>query len=227
MLASVAGAHTPPPPAPTDQVTAHVAKGAVDLSWSDPEERLRGSIVPAMPRAGEPLKVQLDVGSFQGATFEGPLTITLREAGETQGQTVVVKRGEKGWTAEFVPTESGPHLLDISFRTTRFKVVHAKFDVAAAVVPRLIAWSIFGALTVGLLVFSIRGLVRGERQMTPGRAEPTTPEAPPTPKAVPETPPAAEATPAAAASPAPEAQPAPSPEAQPASTSEAEKPSAA
>jgi hypothetical protein len=170
------------------------------LSWSDYEERLKGSISPSPPRAGQPLRVNVHVGSFEGAPFDGPLTLTLREEGQTSGQTRTVRRGEANWTAEFLPENSGPHQLDISFRTTRLKVLHARVEVAPSPIPRMILWGGLGLLTLGIISLGVRGLLREARPTPP---PPTTEE------------------PIAAASPAPPATPAP-----PESSLESEKKSA-
>jgi hypothetical protein len=160
------------------------------LTWSDTEERLQGSLRPVPPRQGQPLHVSLDVGSFEGAPFEGPLILTLREAGATHGQSLTVKRGEHHWEATFTPESSGPHLLDVSFRTTRTKALHAAFEVGGSPVSRTVGW---GALAVGVLAllgYTVRGLLRTERSEprspSPGTDAPDV--APPQIQAAPEPP---------------------------------------
>ena len=64
-----------------DRIAVQQRNHVLELAWSDTEERLQGAIQPDQPVEGQPFKVLLNVGSFQGAAFEGPLTITLREAG--------------------------------------------------------------------------------------------------------------------------------------------------
>ncbi|HEX8702054.1 MAG TPA: hypothetical protein VF815_24705 [Myxococcaceae bacterium] len=135
----------------------------LELSWSDAEERLKGSLQPDVPRAGEPLKVLLHVGSFEGAEFQGPLTVTLRQAGMVQGETKLVTRGPVNWVTEFTPQEDGPHTLSVSFRTTRHKVLNADFEVAPSLVPRTIIWSLVGLMAVAALAFGIRSLTRPEK----------------------------------------------------------------
>jgi len=159
-------------------VAVEASHGVLELSWSDYEDRLRGSINPAPPRAGQPLRVNVHVGSFQGDLFDGPLTITLREEGLTQGQTQTVRRGEANWTAEFIPERAGPHQLDFSFRTTRLKVLHARVEVAPSPVPRLILWSGLGLLAVVVISLGVRSLLR-EARPTPEPAPDPIPDAPP------------------------------------------------
>ncbi len=179
-----AGAAATPLPAPLDQVTVDPREDLLELSWSDAEERLQGSITPTAPREGEPLKVIVKIGRFEGAPFEGPITFTLREAGATHGQTVTVPRGEHHWQATFTPENDGPHLLDVSFRTTRYKALHTPLVVSEnAQVPRLLGWGVLGLGALALLGYSVRSLLRGERpeeQASPAPAgEPASSEAPP------------------------------------------------
>jgi hypothetical protein len=219
LLATPAGAHPYTRPAPSDKVSVEASHGVLELSWSDYEERLKGSLSPAPPRAGQPLRVNVHVGSFEGEAFDGPLTITLREEGQTQGDTRTVRRGEANWTVEFLPERSGPHQLDFSFRTTRLKVLHAQVEVAASPVPRMILWSGLGLLTVVAISFGVRSLLREARPAPP----PPSTQAPPAEAA-----PAAEAAAPAAEAVAPAAvppiePPAPAP---PAPSLESEKKSA-
>lgn len=205
LWAAPVGAHPMTRPAPSDKVTVEASHGVLQLSWSDYEERLKGSIDPTPPRAGQPLRLNVHVGSFEGEPFNGPLTITLREEGSTQGQTQTVGKGVANWTAEFIPENAGPHQIDFSFRTTRIKVLHARIEVAPSPIPRVILWSGLGLLTVVAISFGVRNLLR---------------EARPTP------PPPATDAPAVAQAPAPADPPAPVAEAPPDSSLESEKKSA-
>ncbi len=205
---------------PTDQVNVDPRDDLLELSWSDAEERLQGSISPAVPREGEPLKVIVRLGRFEGTPFEGPITFTLREAGSTHGQTVTVPHGEQHWQATFTPENDGPHLLDVSFRTTRYKALHTPLQVwENARVPRLLGWGVLGLGALVLLGYSVRSQLRGERP-----EEPAPSEAPPS-MPLPENPAAAtSAGPEAEAPPSPEspatAAPPPGPETPPAPASE-------
>ncbi len=152
---------------PTDQISVNQRNDVLELSWADSEERLQGAIQPDVPREGEPLKVLLNVGSFEGASFEGPIHLTLREEGATHGQSQTVKKGEVNWHAEFTPERQGRYQLDVSFRTTRLKVLHADFEVSGRPVPRFVLWAmvgLIGTLAVGL---GIRSLTRKEPPPTP------------------------------------------------------------
>ncbi|MET0405214.1 MAG: hypothetical protein ABW123_22560 [Cystobacter sp.] len=146
-----------------DTIEVNPHENVWSLSWSDSEERLQGHLSPIPPRRGQPFQVSLDVGSFEGAPFTGPLILTLREAGAMHGQSVTVKRGERFWEATFVPESSGPHLLDVSFRTTRAKVVHAALEVGGAPVSRTLGWGALGLGVLAVLGYSVWGLLRAAR----------------------------------------------------------------
>jgi hypothetical protein len=167
--------HHSPSSKPTDRITVDRRKDVLELSWSDTEERLQGAIQPDVPIEGRPLKVLLNVGSFYGEPFEGPITITLRQQGATHGQVQTVRKGSVNWHAEFIPEQAGPHQLDVSFRTTRHKVLHADFEVQAPPVPRFVLWALVGVTAAAALGFGLRALLRKDTLAEP----PATSEAPP------------------------------------------------
>ena len=144
-----------------DRIQVERRNNVLELSWSDTEERLQGSLQPDIPHDGEPLKVTLNVGSFAGEEFDGPITLTLRQAGATHGQTVTVKRVKSAvnWRAEFIPEATGPYQLDVSFRTTHLKVLHADFDVISPPVPRYVLWAMVGLFSMLAVAYGIRSLV--------------------------------------------------------------------
>ncbi|HYO65283.1 MAG TPA: hypothetical protein VEU33_04315 [Archangium sp.] len=164
-LAAAAGAAPAPllDRTPTDQIEVEAREDVLTLSWSDAEERLQGSIRPATPREGEPLQINLQVGSFEGEDFEGPVILTLREEGATHGQSLTVKKGAQQWQATFTPENDGPHLLDVSFRTTRHKALHAPLQVRPSRLPLRLGWAVLGLGCLALLGYTVRGLLRGER----------------------------------------------------------------
>ncbi|HEX5750697.1 MAG TPA: hypothetical protein VFZ09_31005 [Archangium sp.] len=164
---------------PTDRIDVEARDDLLTLSWSDTEEQLKGSIRPATPREGEPLQVSLQVGSFEGEDFDGPLIITLREEGASHGQSLTVKKDALHWQATFVPEHDGPHLLDVSFRTTRHKALHAPLHVKASRLPLRLGWGVLGLGCLALLGYTVRGLLRGER---PGEPSPPV-DTPPAPAA--------------------------------------------
>jgi hypothetical protein len=165
---------------PADRILVNKREHVLELSWSDTEERLQGNIQPDIPLNGEPFQVLLNVGSFQGAAFEGPLTVTLREAGVTHGQTVTVKRppGAVNWRAEFTAQEAGHYQLDVSFRTTRLKVIHAEFDVGTRPVPRPVLWVMVGLLVTVSVGYGIRLVVKKDPPAAPPASAPQKPSPP-------------------------------------------------
>jgi hypothetical protein len=165
---------------PTDRITVDRRNDVLELSWADTEERLQGAIQPDVPYPGQPLKVLLNVGSFYGEPFEGPITLTLREEGAKYGQTQTVKKGSVNWHAEFVPERAGLYQLDVSFRTTRLKVLHADFEVHATPVPRFVLWALVGVAAAAALGLGLRTLVRKElpAEPPPASAEPPAPPSP-------------------------------------------------
>jgi hypothetical protein len=133
---------------PGDRIGVQGHPGHLELTWSDSEDRLRGTLTPARPRAGDLLHVMVDVGTYDGKAFDGPVTLQLRRAGETHGESVTVRQ-EHGWRADFGIPETGAYLLDVSFRTTRLKLLHASFEVSEARLPELLWWGILGCLVAG------------------------------------------------------------------------------
>ncbi|KFE63152.1 hypothetical protein DB31_2745 [Hyalangium minutum] len=150
-----------------DRISVDRRNQVLELSWSDTEDRLQGSIQPYLPRAGEPLKVLLHVGSFDGPTFDGPVTITLREPGSPRGQVQTVKKGAVNWVTTFTPESTGLYQLDVSFRTTRLKVLHAEVEVTDPPVPRFVLWVMVGIAATVALGYGIRSVVRKDRSDEP------------------------------------------------------------
>jgi hypothetical protein len=148
---------------PTDRIDLTTHDDALALSWSDTEERLKGSIRPTVPRAGEPLHLSLQVGSFEGAPFTGPLILTLREEGSSHGQSVTVKRSGEQWQTTFTPEHEGPYLLDVSFRTTRHKALHAALQVRPSPLPQRLGLAMLGLGGLVLVGYTIRSLLKGEQ----------------------------------------------------------------
>ena len=168
---------------PLDRISVERRNQVLELAWSDTEDRLQGSLQPELPRKGEPLKVFLNVGSFDGPAFEGPVTITLREAGNAHGQVQTVTKGAVNWSATFVPERTGAYQLDVSFRTTRLKVLHADVEVTDPPVPRFVLWALVGLVATIALGYGIRNLMRKDTSKEPhpilAELAATPPEAPP------------------------------------------------
>jgi hypothetical protein len=167
LAGATAFAADPPLLQAPDRIAAQRKNDVLELSWSDTEERLQGAVQPDLPIEGQPFKVLLNVGSFEGAAFEGPLTITLREAGATHGQVQTVKKGAVNWIATFTPESAGPHQLDVSFRTTRLKVLHLNIEVAPSPVPRFVLWGMVGLTALIALGYGLRSLLRKDTSTEP------------------------------------------------------------
>jgi hypothetical protein len=67
------------------------------------------------------------------------------------------------WAADFVPRVSGPHVLDVSFRTSRPKLLHARFEVDESLFPRAAVWAVGAAIALVAAVFGARRIVRSSR----------------------------------------------------------------
>ncbi|MFL5321954.1 MAG: hypothetical protein ACJ790_19995 [Myxococcaceae bacterium] len=136
---------------PTDRIDVTTSGKGYTLSWHDAEDRLDGWIEPANLRAGHPLTVALRVGSFYGEEFKGPIQMSFREPGQQNGPTVTTTKGEVHWRATFTPEDEGEHRLDVVFRTTRMKSLHATIPIQPSM-P-------FSLQQAGLIAFSIAGLL--------------------------------------------------------------------
>jgi hypothetical protein len=121
-----------------DRLSVQARGRQIELSWEDNDDKLRGMIIPAFIHAGDTVRVVLDVGSFSGAPFDGPITYQWRRTGEAEAETGTVPH-RSGWHMELHPAEAGFYSLDLSFRTTRLKVLHATVPVVPSNVPDL-AW---------------------------------------------------------------------------------------
>ncbi|WNG59442.1 hypothetical protein F0U59_35565 [Archangium gephyra] len=90
-----------------------------------------------------------------------------------------MKKDALHWQATFTPENDGPHLVDVSFRTTRHKVLHASFQVRESRLPLKLGWAVLGLGCLALLGYTVRGFLKGER----AEERPLPPETPPAPAA--------------------------------------------
>lgn len=149
--------------APRDEIKVDIGAQTLDLSWSDAEDRIQGTISPRVPSDGQPLDVSAHVGTFQGAEFDGPVSFTLKSANASGGgdtRTVTRAPGEKAWRAHFVPAESGDYSLEISFRTTHLKVAKAALRVEPAKLPRWPWWTLMAGIAALALGLGVRAVFR-------------------------------------------------------------------
>lgn len=150
-------------PAPHDALKVNLGSAGLDFEWSDAEDRVQGSIAPRRPIEGEPIDVSAHVGTFQGAEFDGPVTLSFKELRSTGGgQTQTVKRakGEKAWRARFTPQTAGPHTFEVSFATTRHKVASGTIEVQEAALSRWPWWAAIGILAIAALGFGVRSVLK-------------------------------------------------------------------
>ena len=124
------------------------------FDWSDTEESLRGQVTPNPVHAGRSLTISAVLQPFTGDDFTGPLTFSLRpltEMGSTLTETVERKKGERGWVKEVTLAEPGDYRLEISWRTTHYKVVRGVLPVSPGTVPVWVTWLLGGGLIVTAL----------------------------------------------------------------------------
>ena len=149
---------------PIDQVRSVRGASSLDLEWSDAEDRLHGTVRPLDPVAEKPVDLSVMVGTFQGAEFDGPVTMTMRCAEWQETRTVRRAKGERAWFVSFVPLSAGECRVDIGFNTTRNKVVHLELFVQEAPLSRWPWFVILGALLVAGFGLGIRAIFRKPEQ---------------------------------------------------------------
>lgn len=142
----------------------------LQLAWSDAEDALNGVVSPPDLRQGDPVKVTLAV-STRGAPFAGPVTLDLRGDDESVGQLVTVEPEDGAWSTTFVARKSGPHWLDVSFRTSRHKVLHARLEVRESRFPGWVMWTLLAAIATLALAL---GVYRVLKKPTSSREPPLT-----------------------------------------------------
>ena len=156
----------PPPVEPLDVIRVIPEGDKLTLLWEDSEASLRGTMVPPVPRVGEPLRITLRIRSLDGKPFKGQLMLTVRAENEVGGPTEKVEPQAGLWAADFVPRVSGTHVLDVSFRisrTSRPKLLHARFEVDESLFPRAAVWAVGAAIALVAAVFGARRIVRSSR----------------------------------------------------------------
>ncbi len=162
----------PPPPAePMDRMTALPKSEGIELTWSDAEERLQGILTPGVPKAGGELNVMLNVGSFEGKPFEGPLVVGLRRPDAVPVETHPVTRGAVNWRTTFHLNSPGPHTLTVGFRTTRYKHVQVEFDVADSGISAPYVVALGGLFLALALVLGVQQLIQSRKPPPPPSLE--------------------------------------------------------
>jgi hypothetical protein len=150
----------PPPPEKNDQVQVLRGQAAYDLEWSDAEDRMHGTVRPLDPVALKPVEVSLMVGTYQGPEFDGPVSATMRCNDWSETRTVKRGKSERAWFAMFVPPDAGECSIDVSFTTTRLKLLHVKLPVQPAPLSRLPWYVIIVLVTVVALGLGVRSIFK-------------------------------------------------------------------
>lgn len=150
-----------------DQIRVERRGDLLELRWADAEERLQGTIHPALPREGEPLTLSLHVGNFQGAAFDGPLTLTFHPKGSPAQVTRTLTRQGVNWHTELVPDAPGPWELEVRYRHTHQKVLTAHFTVVERPLPRGLGWGLIILAAGTALTLGVRGVLRRIRGAVP------------------------------------------------------------
>lgn len=164
----------PPPPEPLappiekekiDVVQVIRGQASYDLQWADADDRLQGTVRPLDPVAERPVELSVMVGTFQGAEFNGPVTMTMRCPEWSETKTVSRAKGERAWFASFVPARGDAECnVDVGFTTTRHKLLHFKLAVLPAPLSRLPWYFILGALLLAAFGFGIRAIFKKPEQ---------------------------------------------------------------
>ncbi|MCP3060684.1 hypothetical protein LXT21_18015 [Myxococcus sp. K38C18041901] len=161
-----------------DQLRTERRGDVLELRWADAEERLQGTLHPALPREGEPAMLSLHVGAFQGAEFTGPLTLTLHLKDSPSQLTRTLTHDGVNWHTQLEFDEPGLYELEVRYQNTRLKVLTGFITVASTPLPRGLSW----ALVIGgsglVLALGVRGALKRLRG-TPAPTEPSDVDAPP------------------------------------------------
>jgi hypothetical protein len=149
-----------PPAESADQIKVMRGAQSWDLSWSDAEDTLHGTVRPLELVEGQSADVSLTVGTFQGPPFDGPVTFSLRCEEWSHELTVRRTSGERAWAASFVPEGAGDCVLDVAFNTLRHKRLHAKLAVAPARLTRTPWYVLIAVTAAALLGYGIRSVLK-------------------------------------------------------------------
>jgi hypothetical protein len=158
-----------------------ISTETTNLSWSDTEDAIKGSIASRVFRVGEPIVISLHVASFEGTEFTGPVTASLRpleDFGGGESHTVERSPGDHLWHVTFTPREPGEHRLEVAFRTTHYKTPRAVVSVEDA---KLSVWVpvVFATLLILVAIAAGAWLVSQREGARPDAAAPPEKSDPP------------------------------------------------
>ncbi|MCE9666777.1 hypothetical protein LY474_03030 [Myxococcus stipitatus] len=177
-LVATPGLAAPPPK--VDQIRTERRGDVLELRWADAEERLQGTLHPALPRTGQTAMLSLHVGAFEGAEFTGPLTLTVHLQGAPDQLTKTLTRSGVNWHTELTFDEPGLYEVEVRYQAQRLKVVTGHITVAAQPLPPWLGWSLV-VLGAGVaLTLGVRGAVRRLRPAASTAPATTTPPSPET-----------------------------------------------
>jgi hypothetical protein len=161
---------------PETQLKLRSTNAQLSFDWHDEEDRLRGTLTPTTPRAGQPVELLVSVEPMEGAAFEGSVTAALRPLGQVGAAAVMVTIPKPGptrqWRFELSPLQAGEHVLELRWQTTRMKVVRGKLAVGDGPLPRWFGWALGAVVIVGSIGASAVALLRAKRTTTQGDPPP-------------------------------------------------------
>ncbi|WP_228557320.1 hypothetical protein [Myxococcus sp. AB025B] len=156
-----------------DQLRTERRGDVLELRWADAEERLQGTLHPALPREGEPAMLSLHVGAFQGAEFTGPLTLTLHLKDSPSQLTRTLTYDGVNWHTPLEFDEPGLYELEVRYQNTRLKVLTGHITVASTPLPRGLSWALVLGGSGLVLALGVRGALKRLRGTPPstGRSD--------------------------------------------------------
>lgn len=139
------------------------------FNWRDAEDQVDGFITPSNRLSGEPFEVSVRVRNYDGEPFAGPVVMTVRPQGSQYGESVTVKPDGERWKHTFTVPDGGRYVLDLTFRTSRLKVVHGEFGVGQGYGLPLSTYGLGAAVLAALIVIGV-AVIRAARSRKPDPA---------------------------------------------------------
>lgn len=161
-----------------DQLRLERRGDVLELRWADAEERLQGTLHPALPREGEPAMLSLHVGAFQGAEYTGPLTVTVHLKDSPAQVTKTLTRDGVNWHTELTFDEPGLYELEVRYQNTHLKVLTGHITVASRPLPQGLSWGLLILASGTALVWGVRGALRRLKPPASPASTPDSVEAP-------------------------------------------------
>ena len=160
---------------PSDHAEFSISEAGASVDWADAEDRLQLAVRPGKPHAGERAAFAVQVASFQGPPYDGPVVLSLRPPdGRAVVEIPLAPAQKGGFAGTYVLDAEGTWTVDVRFRTTRAKHLQADLPVGE---PRRFPWAeLVGLTTVaGFLTWlALRSTSEGHHRRSP-------PDGPPQP----------------------------------------------